>query len=62
MRESAPFAAVLHELSETRENRHVSGEEFQYAWYLYGLEHYGGMPLIEPLDTLRSVACVNLPS
>ena len=39
MRESAPFAAVLHELSETRENRHVSGEEFQYAWYLYGLEH-----------------------
>ena len=49
-RESAPFAAVLRELSETRENRHVSGEEFQYAWYLYGLEHYGGMPLIEPLE------------
>lgn len=62
-RESAPFAAVLHELSETRENRHVSGEEFQYAWYLYGLEHYGGMPLIEPLEyseerRLRELAVV----
>ena len=62
-RESAPFAAVLRELSETRENRHVSGEEFQYAWYLYGLEHYGGMPLIEPLEyseerRLRELAVV----
>ena len=61
--ESAPFAAVLRELSETRENRHVSGEEFQYAWYLYGLEHYGGMPLIEPLEyseerRLRELAVV----
>ena len=57
------FAAVLRELSETRENRHVSGEEFQYAWYLYGLEHYGGMPLIEPLEyseerRLRELAVV----
>ena len=63
LRESAPFAAVLRELSETRENRHVSGEEFQYAWYLYGLEHCGGMPLIEPLEyseerRLRELAVV----
>ena len=62
-RESAPFAAALRELSETRENRHVSGEEFQYAWYLYGLEHYGGMPLLEPLEyseerRLRELAVV----
>ena len=54
---------MLRELSETRENRHVSGEEFQYAWYLYGLEHYGGMPLIEPLEyseerRLRELAVV----
>lgn len=46
-----------------RENRHVSGDEFQYAWYLYGLEHYGGMPLIEPLEyseerRLRELAVV----
>ena len=62
-RESAPFAALLRELSETRENRHVSGDEFQYAWYLYGLERYGGMPLIEPLEyaeerRLRELAVV----
>ena len=49
-RGSRAFAALLRECSEMRENRHVSGDEFQYAWYLYGLEHYGGMPLIEPLE------------
>ena len=25
-------------------------EEFQYSWYLYGLDNYGNMPLIEPLE------------
>ena len=59
----ARFAALLRECSEMRENRHVSGDEFQYAWYLYGLEHYGGMPLIEPLEyseerRLRELAVV----
>ena len=24
--------------------------DFSYAWYMYGLEHYDGMPLIEPLE------------
>ena len=62
-RGSRAFAALLRECSEMRENRHVSGDEFQYAWYLYGLEHYGGMPLIEPLEyseerRLRELAVV----
>jgi predicted metal-dependent peptidase len=25
-------------------------DEFQYAWYHYGLEHYGNAPIIEPLE------------
>ena len=28
----------------------VNDEEFDYIYYTYGLEHYGNMPLIEPLE------------
>lgn len=28
----------------------MNPEEFQYSWYLYGLDNYGNMPLIEPLE------------
>ena len=28
----------------------VSDEEFDYIYYTYGLEHYGNLPLIEPLE------------
>lgn len=62
-RGSRQLTALLHELSELRENRHVSDDEFQYAWYLYGLEHYSNMPLLEPLEyseerRLRELAIV----
>ena len=46
----ARFAALLREFSVLHENRHVSDVDFSYAWYAYGLEHYGGVPLIEPLE------------
>lgn len=46
----ARFAALLRSLSEVRENRHVNDTDFSYAWYMYGLERYDGMPLIEPLE------------
>ena len=46
----ARFAALLRSFSEVRENRHVNDTDFSYAWYMYGLEHYDGMPLIEPLE------------
>lgn len=44
------FAALLQEFSVVRENRHVSDADFAYSWYAYGMEHYDGMPLIEPLE------------
>ena len=28
----------------------VNDDEFDYIYYTYGLEHYGNMPLIEPLE------------
>ena len=46
----AATASVLRRFSEVRENRHVNDAEFQYAWYTYGLEHYDGVPLIEPTE------------
>ena len=44
------FAALLRQFSTVQENRHVNDTDFQYAWYAYGIEHCGGMPLIEPLE------------
>ena len=46
----ARFAALLREFSEVRENRHINDADFAYSWYAYGMEHYEGMPLIEPLE------------
>lgn len=44
------FAQLLRDFSEVRENRRVSDTDFAYSWYAYGLAHYDGMPLIEPLE------------
>ena len=29
---------------------HINDEEFDYVYYNYGLETYGNMPLVEPLE------------
>lgn len=34
-----------------RENAREDPDDFQPAWYLYGLEHYGNIPLIEPSES-----------
>ena len=44
------YRAILRGLSSFREESGVNLEEFQYSWYLYGLDNYGNMPLIEPLE------------
>lgn len=46
----ARFASLLRAFSVVQENRHVNDADFSYPWYAYGMEHYGGMPLIEPLE------------
>lgn len=57
------FAQLLRRFSEVRENRHVNDVDFAYSWYAYGLEHYEGMPFLEPLEyteerKLREMAIV----
>ena len=44
------YRKLLKGPSSWREDLGVNADEFQYSWYSYGLEHYGNLPLIEPLE------------
>lgn len=44
------YRGILMCLSSYREDSRLNLDEFQYSWYTYGLEMYGDMPLIEPLE------------
>ena len=45
------FAGYLRRYAVEREYAREDPDSFQYAWYAYGMEHYGNMPLIEPAET-----------
>lgn len=44
------YARYLRRYAVEREYARDDPDTFQYAWYAYGMEHYGNMPLIEPLE------------
>ena len=44
------YRNLLKSLADWGEDMRLNPSEFQYAPYLYGLEHYGNLPLIEPLE------------
>jgi len=44
------YARYLRRYAVEREYARDDPDDFQHAWYAYGLEHYGNMPLIEPLE------------
>ncbi len=44
------YRSLLKSLAVWGEEMKLNDNEFQYASYLYGLEHYDGMPLLEPLE------------
>ncbi len=44
------YRDILMSLSAYREDSRLNMDEFQYAWYSYGLQLYGDMPFIEPLE------------
>ena len=44
------YRDFLHRFSSLHENMHVNDDEFDYIYYSYGLQLYGNMPLIEPLE------------
>lgn len=46
----ACFSDLLGQFASVQENRRVNDGDFSYLWYVYGMEHYEGMPLVEPLE------------
>ena len=45
------YAEFLRRFSTAQEDAHMSDDEFDYIYYLYGLNRYGNMPLVEPLES-----------
>ncbi len=57
------YRNLLHAFCTWGEQIKINDEEFDYVYYTYGLDRYGDMPLIEPLEykdvkKLRDVAIV----
>lgn len=44
------YGEILRHFTVTGEDITVNDEEFDTIYYTYGLEHYGNLPLIEPLE------------
>lgn len=49
-RERYDYGKLLRKFMVVGEDITVNDEEFDYIYYTYGLEHYGNLPLIEPLE------------
>lgn len=45
------YGDFLKKFAVRREELHLNMEEFDLSYYTYGLEKYGNIPLIEPLET-----------
>jgi hypothetical protein len=45
-----PYADFLRRFCVLREDIRPNMDEFQYAYYIYGLDRYGNVPIIEPLE------------
>ncbi len=44
------YADLLKKFAVMNEDIQMNDDEFDYIYYMYGLEHYGNMPLVEPLE------------
>ena len=45
------YSDFLRSYAVTRENVRENPDSFQYAWYAYGLEMFGNVPLLEPEES-----------
>lgn len=53
-RDRYDYSEILRRFTVMGEELTVNDEEFDYIYYTYGLERYGNMPLIEPLEYRES--------
>ncbi|MBD5548279.1 MAG: hypothetical protein HDQ97_12905 [Lachnospiraceae bacterium] len=44
------YGQLLRKFTVMNEDLQVNDDEFDYIYYTYGLERYGNMPLVEPLE------------
>lgn len=51
---SVDLNVFLEKFTLLCEDRRCSADEFDYILYTYGMEHYGNMPLIEPIEQRES--------
>jgi hypothetical protein len=49
-RQKTDYGKFLRQFMTSGEAIHINDEEFDYVYYNYGLETYGNMPLVEPLE------------
>lgn len=49
-REKYDYSDFLRRFATLHERMRVNDDEFDYIYYTFGLERYGNMPLIEPLE------------
>lgn len=49
-REVGDYAEFLRRFAALHETLRVNDDEFDYIYYTFGLDRYGNMPLIEPLE------------
>ena len=49
-REKYDYSNFLRRFAVIGEDMHINDEEFDYIFYTYGLNMYGKMPLVEPLE------------
>ena len=50
LREKYDYGDFLKKFAVPGEELHINDDEFDYIYYTYGLELYGDMPLVEPLE------------
>lgn len=50
-RERYDYKRFLKRFAVLKEEIRIDEDSFDYIYYTYGLEHYGNMPLIEPLES-----------
>lgn len=50
-RERYDYREFLRKFAVLKEEMQVDEDSFDYIYYTYGMEHYGNMPLIEPLES-----------
>ncbi len=51
IRDDVDYRAFLRRFAAPREILAIDGDGFDYVFYTYGLQLYGNLPLIEPLET-----------